>query len=99
MVVFICEAEGIRLPLVRPFVGAKGNRLMESRSGVNFAVVGATALDSSFHAARGVDNPLTNSSLRVQLSWFKQSLQSICLNVEGNKLNQTNMHLIKYAQN
>ncbi|KAL7606466.1 hypothetical protein Lser_V15G16356 [Lactuca serriola] len=78
-------AEGIRLPLVRPFVGAKGNRLMESRSGVNFAVVGATALDSSFHAARGVDNPLTNSSLRVQLSWFKQSLQSICLNVEDCK--------------
>ncbi|KVH97014.1 GDSL esterase/lipase At1g28570-like [Cynara cardunculus var. scolymus] len=75
-------AESIGLPLVAPFVGGNRNRLMEFRRGVNYAVVGATALDSSFHAARGVPNPLTNSSLRVQLGWFKQSWPSICAKVQ-----------------
>ncbi|GJT62035.1 GDSL esterase/lipase-like protein [Tanacetum coccineum] len=75
-------AESIRLPLVHPFVGVKGMRhMMELRRGVNFAVAGATALDSAFHAARGVNNPMTNSSLRVQLGWFKHSLPSLCANV------------------
>ncbi|KAI3719031.1 hypothetical protein L6452_19920 [Arctium lappa] len=77
---FIAESMG--LPLVRPFVGDNGNGIMEFRKGVNYAVVGATALDSSFHAARGVHNPLTNSSLRVQLGWFKQSWPSICRHVQ-----------------
>nr|GEY29580.1 GDSL esterase/lipase At1g28580-like [Tanacetum cinerariifolium] len=41
----------------------KTNSLKEIGQGVNFAVVGATALDSSFHQARGVYNPYTNASL------------------------------------
>ncbi|PWA58981.1 SGNH hydrolase-type esterase domain-containing protein [Artemisia annua] len=54
------------------------NNLKDIGQGVNFAVVGATALDSSFHQARGVYNPYTNASLGVQLNCFKKMLASIC---------------------
>ncbi|KAK9051657.1 hypothetical protein SSX86_028285 [Deinandra increscens subsp. villosa] len=74
-------AESLRLPLLHPFIGVKGRHMMALRQGVNYAVAGATALDSSFHAAQGAENPLTNSSLRVQVGWFKHSLRSICANV------------------
>ncbi|GJR84897.1 zinc finger CCCH domain-containing protein 56 [Tanacetum coccineum] len=57
--------------------------MFELRRGVNYAVPGATALDFAFHAARGVNNPMTNSSLRVQLGWFKYSLSFLCANVPG----------------
>ncbi|XP_076941540.1 GDSL esterase/lipase At1g28570-like [Bidens hawaiensis] len=73
-------AESIRLPLVKPFVGVKGRHMIELRRGVNYAVAGATALDSSFLGAEGVHNPMTNSSLQVQLGWFKRSLPSLCDN-------------------
>lgn len=53
---------------------------MELGQGVNYAVIGATALDSSILEAIGVHNKLTNVSSRVQLEWFKQS---ICANVSG----------------
>lgn len=53
--------------------------------GVNYAVVGATALDSSFHEARGTVNEITNASLVVQLAWFEQSLPCFCHNVSGNQ--------------
>nr|XP_043623927.1 GDSL esterase/lipase At1g28650-like [Erigeron canadensis] len=79
-------AEGTRLPLVRPFVTEKGSRMIGMRRGINYAVAGATALDSSFHAANGVQNPMTNSSLGVQLGWFKRSLPSLCaINVRDCK--------------
>ncbi|KAI3743690.1 hypothetical protein L1987_56753 [Smallanthus sonchifolius] len=78
-------AESIRLPLVRPFVGTKGRNMMALRQGVNYAVAGSTALDSSFHEARGVPNSMTNSSLGVQLGWFKQSVPSLCANVPDCK--------------
>ncbi|XP_071706972.1 GDSL esterase/lipase At1g28570-like [Rutidosis leptorrhynchoides] len=86
-------AESMRLPLVRPFVSGKRNgvRMMEMRRGVNYAVAGATALDTSFHAANGVINPTTNSSLRVQLEWFKQSFSSICANLQDCR------HLIQHS--
>ncbi|XP_076922389.1 GDSL esterase/lipase At1g28570-like [Bidens hawaiensis] len=73
-------AESMRLPLVRPFVGVKGRHMIELRRGVNYAVAGATALDSSFLGAKGVHNPMTNSSLQVQLGWFKRTLPSLCDN-------------------
>ncbi|GKC96199.1 hypothetical protein Tco_1161641 [Tanacetum coccineum] len=76
-------AEIIRLSLVHSFVGVKGRHMFELRRGVNYAVPGATALDFAFHAARGVNNPMTNSSLRVQLGWFKYSLSFLCANVPG----------------
>ncbi|KAK1424787.1 hypothetical protein QVD17_20125 [Tagetes erecta] len=51
--------------------------------GVNYAVAGATALDSSFHEARGVLIK-TNASLGVQLGWFKETLASICSTGSGH---------------
>lgn len=58
---------------------------MEIGQGINFAMVGATALDSSFHEAQG-DSSFTNASLGVQLEWFKQVLTSICATESGNKV-------------
>nr|GFB29864.1 GDSL esterase/lipase At1g28580-like [Tanacetum cinerariifolium]GFB29906.1 GDSL esterase/lipase At1g28580-like [Tanacetum cinerariifolium] len=66
------------MPLIPPSEGVRTNDLLENGQGVNFAVAGATALDSSFHEAHGVVNPYTNASLGVQLEWFKQWLPSIC---------------------
>ncbi|GJX90740.1 SGNH hydrolase-type esterase domain-containing protein [Tanacetum coccineum] len=50
------------------------------RQGVNYAVAGATALDSSYLKAKGIQNPVTNASLSIELGWFKQSLPSLCKN-------------------
>ncbi|KAK1422717.1 hypothetical protein QVD17_18003 [Tagetes erecta] len=63
---------------VSPYEKIKTNNMMEIGQGINFAVAGAYALDSSFHEAQGVYNPFTNASLGVQLKWFKQLLSSIC---------------------
>ncbi|KAL8228094.1 hypothetical protein R6Q57_015678 [Mikania cordata] len=52
-------AESMRLPLVHPFVGVKGRHMMALRQGVNYAVAGATALDSAFHVAQGVPRVAT----------------------------------------
>ncbi|KAI3741666.1 hypothetical protein L1987_59340 [Smallanthus sonchifolius] len=73
---FIAESLGI--PLIPPSEGVRENSLIEKGQGVNFAVAGATALDSSFHEAHGVVNQYTNASLGVQLEWFKKWLPSIC---------------------
>ncbi|XP_071708887.1 GDSL esterase/lipase At1g28570-like [Rutidosis leptorrhynchoides] len=74
-------AESIGLPLVPPFVHDKDiDNSIAFGQGINFAVAGATALDSTVLEARGIVNPVTNASLRVQLEWFKQSLPSICGN-------------------
>ncbi|KAI3764181.1 hypothetical protein L2E82_14184 [Cichorium intybus] len=71
-------SESLGLPLVPPFL--HGN-VMAFRRGVNYAVYGSTALDSSFLEPRGIVNPLTNVSFGGQLAWFKQSLPYICTNV------------------
>ncbi|XP_071706725.1 GDSL esterase/lipase At1g28580-like [Rutidosis leptorrhynchoides] len=76
-------AESLGLPLIPPSQGS--NIVTGLGQGVNYAVAGATALDSSFHEARGVVNTMTNASLGVQLGWFKQSLPSICSSVSDCK--------------
>ncbi|KAI3731769.1 hypothetical protein L1987_62958 [Smallanthus sonchifolius] len=69
-------AESLGLPLVPPFLQDNGSDNKEAfKQGVNYAVAGATALDP-----RGIVDPLANTSLGVQLAWFKQSLPSICGN-------------------
>ncbi|KAJ9563668.1 hypothetical protein OSB04_008828 [Centaurea solstitialis] len=74
-------AESLGLPLIPPYVIDKeSDNVVDLGHGVNFAVAGATALNSSFHEPRGFVNTMTNASLQVQLSWFKQYLQSICDN-------------------
>nr|XP_043626353.1 GDSL esterase/lipase At1g28600-like isoform X2 [Erigeron canadensis] len=76
-------AEGLGLPLVPPFVREKeiASDFVEFRQGVNYAVAGATALNSSVLEARGIVTHVTNSSLGVQLNWFKKSLPYICGNI------------------
>ncbi|KAD4982836.1 hypothetical protein E3N88_19507 [Mikania micrantha] len=71
-------AESLGLPLIPPYFNYKesGNAM----AGVNYAVVGATALDSSFIEAKLGGKSVINASLKVQLAWFKQSLPSICGN-------------------
>ncbi|XP_023743731.1 GDSL esterase/lipase At1g28570 [Lactuca sativa] len=72
-------AKGLGFPFIPPYVGSKENgNKTELEQGVNYAVVGAYALNTSFHEARGVFNSLTNVSLGDELEWFKRSLSSFC---------------------
>lgn len=72
-------AESLGLPLVQPYLGIKNitSNSTSIQEGLNFAVVGATALDVAFFEERGINIP-TNYSLRVQLDWFKEILPSLC---------------------
>ncbi|KAF8031056.1 hypothetical protein BT93_D0290 [Corymbia citriodora subsp. variegata] len=70
---FIAEAFG--LPYLPPYLAvAKGPTV---RTGVNFAVAGASAIDSSFFSAQNI-SLWTNDSLSVQLGWFKNLKSSLC---------------------
>ncbi|KAF8411028.1 hypothetical protein HHK36_003567 [Tetracentron sinense] len=75
MVDFIAEAFGV--PKLPPYLArAKGQFF---RNGANFAVAGATAIDTKFFYDRKIGSLLwTNSSLNVQLSWFKELKSSLC---------------------
>ncbi|KAK1425373.1 hypothetical protein QVD17_20725 [Tagetes erecta] len=75
-------AESLGLPLIQPYFNVNGSDgVVGMRQGVNYAVAGATALDSSFIEASWPEHFLVvNASLGVQLAWFKQSLSSICGN-------------------
>ncbi|KAJ0668663.1 putative sinapine esterase [Helianthus annuus] len=67
-------AESLGLPLITPSQAINMTfNVTGLGQGVNYAVAGATALDPSFHIARGV-YVKTNASLGVQLGWFKESL-------------------------
>ncbi|KAG0465574.1 hypothetical protein HPP92_019738 [Vanilla planifolia] len=70
---FIAEAMG--MPFLRPFLPGPGEGGF--RRGVNFAVGGATALETGYFRKMG---PVTwtNLSLEVQLDWFKGLLPSLC---------------------
>ncbi|GAB4860363.1 hypothetical protein Ancab_035521 [Ancistrocladus abbreviatus] len=72
MIDFVARA--FHLPFLKPYL-EKG---ADFTHGVNFAVSGATALDASTLAARSILSQVTNSSLSVQLSWFRSHLKSIC---------------------
>ncbi|KAM7525023.1 hypothetical protein LguiA_014925 [Lonicera macranthoides] len=65
-------AEYLGLPYVQPYIGNTNYS-----EGVNFAMVGATALSTAFFEERGFDDPFTNGSLEVQLGWFKNMLTSL----------------------
>ncbi|KAM3700473.1 hypothetical protein ACB098_05G099300 [Castanea mollissima] len=71
-------AQTLGLPLIKPYLGFEnGSTVAGIQEGVNFAVVGATALDAAFFFERGIDVS-TNDSLGVQLDWFKKILPSLC---------------------
>ncbi|XP_072965376.1 GDSL esterase/lipase At5g45910-like [Typha angustifolia] len=70
---FIAEAFG--LPMLPPYL-AHGESF---RQGANFAVAGATALDSDFFQEIGVARFLwSNLSLSTQLGWFEELKPSLC---------------------
>ncbi|KAK8490628.1 hypothetical protein V6N13_141649 [Hibiscus sabdariffa] len=71
-------AETLGFPFLPPYYGCKNGRPEGFRKGANFAVAGATALNSSFLAEKGIHNPTTNMSLGDQLSSFKDFLPSLC---------------------
>lgn len=83
---------------MKPYLGIKNGGL-EDRSaneGVNFAVIGATALDVSFFEERGIHNVETNYSLTVQLNWFKELLPALCNHSSSSKFSII-LSLIIYA--
>ncbi|KAG0520192.1 hypothetical protein BDA96_08G052400 [Sorghum bicolor] len=70
-------AQGLGLPLVPPYLSHNGS----FRQGANFAVGGATGLNSSFfHIGDGSGASLfpLNTSLEVQLEWFEDLKPSLC---------------------
>ncbi|KAI3456179.1 hypothetical protein Pfo_012842 [Paulownia fortunei] len=86
-------AQSLGLPLVQPYIGGE-NGHAHGRSfskGVNFAVVGATALDYQFYEKIGIHNPATNVSLGTQLDWFKHFLATI---PDGRKFLQRSLVLV-----
>ncbi|XP_021715053.1 GDSL esterase/lipase At1g28650-like [Chenopodium quinoa] len=63
------------MPFLDPYLNKDGN----FSHGVNFAVAGAPALNVSTFAMKNiVTSNVTNSSLLVQLDWFKSHLKSVC---------------------
>ncbi|MED6145580.1 hypothetical protein PIB30_026572 [Stylosanthes scabra] len=82
---FIAEKMG--LPLLKPYLGIKNGNIKDwnPTEGVNFAVAGATAVDSSFYLEKGIYNIATNYSLGVQLDLFMDLLPSICNSSSGCK--------------
>ncbi|CAO2831620.1 unnamed protein product [Amaranthus hypochondriacus] len=67
-------AQALKLPFLNAFLNKNGN----FSHGVNFAVAGSTALSTETLATKNIMSPMTNSSLSVQLRWFKSHLSSIC---------------------
>ncbi|MBA0745567.1 hypothetical protein Gogos_008139 [Gossypium gossypioides] len=80
-------AQKLGLPLVPPyFRDANCSNCRRFQKGVNFAVVGATALDNAYLARKGIINELTNVSLGVQLGLLKTLLPSLCSSSSGKYL-------------
>ncbi|ONI10633.1 hypothetical protein PRUPE_4G058500 [Prunus persica] len=86
---YLCNTsstESLGLPLVLPYLESliSNQTVQNFEAGVNFAVIGAMALDASFLATMGVHNASTNNFLRIQLEWFKQMLPSLCKTSSGD---------------
>lgn len=80
MKLYIAEAYG--LPYLPPYLGLTKNAKFEH--GVNFAVAGATALDSKFFYDQKLGQFLeTNDTLTVQLAWFKKLKSNLCSSKQG----------------
>ncbi|KAL8130241.1 LOW QUALITY PROTEIN: hypothetical protein V2J09_019396 [Rumex salicifolius] len=67
-------AKAYRIPLLNPYL----ERNADFKHGVNFAVAGSTALSTSVLELKNITVLNTNSSLSVQLKWFRTHLKSIC---------------------
>ncbi|XP_033137438.1 LOW QUALITY PROTEIN: GDSL esterase/lipase At5g03980 [Brassica rapa] len=71
---------GASTPSPKPLPQRKHHATVFFSNGVNFAVAGSTALNSSFFTSRNLHVPATNTPLSTQLSWFKSHLRSTCHN-------------------
>ncbi|KAK9099988.1 hypothetical protein Scep_023418 [Stephania cephalantha] len=69
-------ASAFSLPSPKPHLGKD----KDFKSGVNFAVAGATALPSDTLLKFNIPQVYTDSTLDVQLTWFETYLKSICSN-------------------
>ncbi|KAJ4777055.1 GDSL esterase/lipase [Rhynchospora pubera] len=75
-------AQNISLPLVPPYF-SEGQ---DFQKGVNFAVVGATALSLDYFRQRNITNvPETDTSISAQLGWFNQFKISLCKKTDSCK--------------
>ncbi|KAK6149994.1 hypothetical protein DH2020_017519 [Rehmannia glutinosa] len=86
-------AQSLGLPLVQPYVGGENDGRSFSR-GVNFAVIGATALDNGYYEKIGIHNKDTNVSLGTQLDWFQQFVAAIPVTTDGRKFLQNSLVLV-----
>ncbi|KAF6137988.1 hypothetical protein GIB67_041861 [Kingdonia uniflora] len=68
-------ATAANLPFLNPYLDKNTTTFF---NGVNFAVAGSTALNNAVLAQHHIFNPVTNSSLSVQLEWFRTHLSTIC---------------------
>ncbi|XP_076902487.1 GDSL esterase/lipase At1g31550-like [Bidens hawaiensis] len=76
---FLADSLGLRL--MPPYLNIKERSGVATlRQGVNYAVAGTTAMNSTFVEEQWYGSVVFNRTgcLRVQLEWFKQSLPFIC---------------------
>ncbi|KAI6703646.1 hypothetical protein NL676_012782 [Syzygium grande] len=78
-------AEAFGLPYLPPYLAVAKGPPVRIRKGVNFAVAGATAINSSFFSAQNIVL-WTNDSLNVQLGRFKNLKSSLCTTKRGKSL-------------
>lgn len=85
MMIIVNEtAEKYGLPYLPPYLPIAKILKSKAKHGVNFAVAGATALDSKFYYDKGIGGILwTNDSLNTQLDWFKRVKSSVCTTKQG----------------
>ncbi|GLJ06708.1 hypothetical protein SUGI_0045820 [Cryptomeria japonica] len=69
---FIAKALGSSF--LKPYLHKNAN----FSDGINFAVAGATALESSFLTANGIGPLWTNNSLDTQINWFLEYKRNFC---------------------
>lgn len=73
-------AKEFGLPFLPPYLGQGQN----FTRGANFAVVGGTALDLAYFLKNNITSvPPFNSSLSVQLDWFKKLKPTLCSTPQG----------------
>ncbi|GJT61772.1 GDSL esterase/lipase, partial [Tanacetum coccineum] len=74
---FIAEEYGV--PYLPSYLPVDGTLKSKAKHGINFAVAGATALDSKFFYDQGIGKALwSNDSISTQLDWFKELKSTMC---------------------
>ncbi|XP_020098898.1 GDSL esterase/lipase At1g28570-like isoform X1 [Ananas comosus] len=85
-------AEAFQLPFLPPYLAGRGPEDFEH--GANFAVGGATALNNSFFAAKGMEVTWTDYSLSTQLQWFKNLLPLLSNESDHSGIMDTSLFMV-----